>query len=295
MHDYGMAFLKYLYSKCKADLPHIELMEILRGDYNIDVQCRINGEEVILIEDKVGTKEHSNQLNRYKEILVQQKFAKILPVYIQTGDQGNYSSVWNVGYTVVTRRDLLVFFHDHAELQAQLKNQILDDFIEHLTEMEAVVQSYLSLPISKWHGGSWSGFYTALQERLDDGEWDYVSNRSGGFMGFWWHYLSNNDGDQYLQLEEGRLCIKIDGDTAEDCRAVMYKYREHFIKEGQKNGIDIISPTRLRAGVYTTVAVLAGEYRICNSDGIIDMDATVQKLKQMTAFLDSAMAVMNQQ
>ena len=75
----------------------------------------------------------------------------------------------------------------------------------------------------------------------------------------------------------------------------MYQYREHFIKEGQKNGIDIISPNRRRAGVYTTVAVLSGEYRVCNSDDIIDMDATVQKLKQMTIFLDSAMAVMNQQ
>lgn len=295
MHDYGIAFLKYLYNICKADLPYIASLAISQQQDYIDVQCRINGEEVLLIEDKVGTQQHSEQLSRYKDTLVQQGFAKIHPVYIQTGDQCDYSSVLNDGYAVVTRKDLLGFFHDHAELQAQLKNQILDDYVEYMTEIEANVQSYLSLPISEWHGGSWTGFYQALQERLEDGKWGYVPNPSGGFMGFWWNFLHKGDIDQYLQLEQDRLCFKIWGNTATDCRAVMYQYREHFIREGQKNSIDIISPNRLRAGVYTTVAVLAGDYRICNSDGIIDMDATVQKLKQMTAFQDSAMAVMNQQ
>jgi len=110
MHEYGMKFIQFLYDKCKLAIPRINTVEVVQQDAYVDVQCRINhNEDVILIEDKAGTVQHSDQLLRYKTELTGRGYARILPFYIQTRDQSDYSAVEKDGYTVVTRSDLLTF------------------------------------------------------------------------------------------------------------------------------------------------------------------------------------------
>ena len=290
MHEYGMKFIQFLYDKCKHAIPRINTIEVVQQDAHIDVQCRINhNEDVLLIEDKAGTVQHSDQLPRYKAELMGRGYVRVLPFYIQTRDQSDYSAAEEAGYTVITRRDLLAFFEANKAIQKQADNQILDDYIEYLSEIEDRTQSYKTLALSDWHWDSWIGFYQALQARMGGGRWGYVANPAGGFLGFWWQFRHNKDCEQYLQLEQEKLCFKIDGETKERCRKVMYQYRDHLVQEGKKEGYDIIKPARLRAGEYMTVAIYNGDYRECNSDGRINMDATVQRLKSLSNFLDSAM------
>ena len=42
------------------------------------------------------------------------------------------------------------------------------------------------------------------------GEWAYVSNPRGGFIGFWWHWKTDANCKQYIQLEHEKLCFKIE-------------------------------------------------------------------------------------
>lgn len=289
MHEYGVKFIRFIFDLCGETVKNINSLEVIKQGGHIDIQCRINGDTVILIEDKVGTKQHSDQLARYRKLLDGREFSSIIPLYIKTRDQSDYEAVKNEGYSVITRADLLDFFHANSEMQRRANNHILNDFVSYMEEIEESVLSYRSLPPEKWHWNSWIGFYQDLQRRLREGHWDYVANPSGGFLGYWWHFIGNKDGEQYLQLEEAKLCFKIDGDTQEQCRSVMYEYRDHFIEEGKKRGINIIAPQRLRAGRYTTVAVLGQDYRVCGQDGVIDMDATVAYLSRLTSFLDQAM------
>ena len=91
LHEVGTRFVNFLYTCCDKKLPgEIQRCQVIKQDGHIDVQCQINSQDVILIEDKVGTKQHSDQLRRYQEQL-QHSGLTILPVYIQTGDQCDYS------------------------------------------------------------------------------------------------------------------------------------------------------------------------------------------------------------
>ena len=290
LHDYSLKFLKFLYEKSQRALPRLKSFSVVKQDANIDIYCLINQKTVLLIEDKVGTQEHDDQLRRYLDEMKNRGYTEINPFYVQTGDQSNYEDVNKAGYTVITRKDLLAFFNENKTSQDEINNQILNDYVDYLLEKEARVQSYKVLPLNDWHYESWIGFYQSLQERLGEGKWDYVPNAAGGFLGFWWHFGGNEDHEHYLQLEQERgLCFKIDGNSVEDNRKVMYQYRDHLVKEGPKYGVDVENPTRLRAGIYTTVAVLGEDYRKCNFDGTINMNATVGFLKALGAFLDLAM------
>ena len=68
--------------------------KILRQERSIDVLARIDGEHVLLIEDKTGTKDHGKQLQRYYDDVLGggTKFGKVPerylhPVYLKTGNQ----------------------------------------------------------------------------------------------------------------------------------------------------------------------------------------------------------------
>jgi len=108
MHQYAQNFLRFLYKKANVEFPTIASLKVILQVNNIDIQCRINDNTVLLIEDKVNTKQHSEQLRRYRETLEQENFLQIIPFYIQTGDQSDYSSVINDGYNIITRHDLLL-------------------------------------------------------------------------------------------------------------------------------------------------------------------------------------------
>ena len=293
MYEYGTNFIQFLYGKLGLESPVISSLHAYKQDARIDIVCNIHDNEALLIEDKVGTKQHDDQLKRYRGEMAGRGYQQVHPLYIQTGEQCDYAPVIEAGYTVITRKDLLTFFSNNAELQKQANNQILNDYVDYLTEIEEDVQSYKTLPLQDWTYRGWLGFYQALQDELEEGGWDYVANPAGGFMGFWWHWLKNDECYPYLQLEEGKLCFKISGENAQECRSLMYGYRDYLVKKGEEKGLNILPPAKLRAGAYTTVAILGKDYRICKDNDRIDMEATINYLKGITSFFDDVMKDFN--
>lgn len=202
------SLLKAFFSKHNKEFPKIiESLEIKKQYKNIDILVIINGKIVIPIEDKLHTKEHSNQLANYLQALENEGYTKeqTFPIYLQTGEQGNYENVINAGFLPFLRAELIQVLKSCAEI----RNDILIDYREHLEKIESDVQSFRSLKLADWHWHSWQGFYSNLQQRLDVINWDYVANKGGGFLGLWWHWNEEDGCDQYLQLEQSKLCFKI--------------------------------------------------------------------------------------
>lgn len=284
--------LSYHYGYTNHSIPmQINSVEIQKQKANIDILCIINGDTPILIEDKTGTQQHSDQLSRYKELLVQMGFQikKAIFVYIQTGDQSNYREIVQNNYCLVKRQHLLEIFESEAGKQACLKSDILRDFARYLQEIEEDVQSYANKPLKDWYKNSnlWRGFYSALQYRFLDGEWDYVPNPSGGFLGFWWHQVFDGKCIQYLQLEEDKLCFKIDVEKHEE-RAELRNFWYDKIKEKSQNfGLTIKRPKRFGNGQYMTVAILDQEYRVVNCNQILDIEETIKILNESAKLLDA--------
>lgn len=292
MHICGRAFLNtVLLGGTGKSLPN-ECQVVVKRQYkSIDVFCRIDDDFAIIIEDKIWTKEHSDQLTRYREEIIAEGYAedKIVGIYLKPFEQSDLSSIEKAGYRIVDREKLLAFFRLPQTQDAMRGNAILADFAENIAQIEQAVASYLTKPLADWDWRSWVGFFVALQGHIN-GQWDYVPNPSGGFMGFWWGFEWVDGGEVYLQLEENRACFKATVYDMKDAEELKWRWNTAFKDAGAALGIDVVHPSRLRKGGYMTVAVLNGDSRVAKPDGTLDMEATLSRLETMEKVLAYAIA-----
>lgn len=293
LHACGVAMIQTFFEKHSKPFPaEIRTVEVKKQDENIDVLCIVNGEYPIIIEDKTLTINHGNQLANYMERIEKRIDAKgnslykkenIIPIYFKTYDQASYKNIIDTNkYQAFTRTDFLSILNGGNELG--IDNAIFNDFREHLMLIESRVQSYLTLDPNQWKSQSWVGFYSKLQQELGVGHWNYVSNPTGGFMGFWWGL---GQGKPYLQLEHGKLCFKIKAvdDSTAKRKSMRNKWYALIKSQCTDFGIELEKPTRFGNGNYMTVIVAKEDYRHKNNEGNLDFNATVEHLRKMSAFM----------
>jgi hypothetical protein len=264
----------------------IEELKIKKQYKGMDVVIEINKIHAILIEDKVHAKHHGDQLARYAEKLKEKYEEKnVSLIYFKTGDQSNYQEAEEHRYQVFKRKCFLEILKEG--INNGIKNDIYLDYYTYLNALEDAVNSYESLPIEDWDKepgwNPWKGFYTKLQERLNDGNWDYVSQRDGGFLGFWWCFKKQQyDGAEYecyLQFENSKLCFKLHVEEKERAKDIKNLCRDKLAPKAEEYRLEIVSSRRV--GKYMTLAYLKEDIRQVKEDGTIDMDATVTELKKM--------------
>lgn len=290
LHRCARKFISIVFDKHSKLMPSdITSIEITKQDKHIDVLCIINNEYPILIEDKTSTNHHSGQLKRYLNEIENRNFetANILPIYFKTEEQSCYSKILENGYEPFLRNEMIAVLDMYVGA-----NQILIDYRNHLLKITNKVDSYLHLPISEWEWHSWIGFYTRLKFELNTGNWDYVANPSGGFLGFWWHWHGDSKCEQYLQLEEDKLCFKIWVDENENKREL--RSRWHSIIKNNSTGFSELSiqkPTRFGSGKFMTVCVNKDDYRVTDAENKIDFEKTVKLLKSAESLLTLSQSV----
>jgi len=284
LHECATGLIRVFFEKHKLSAPPtIEQVEVRKQDNNIDVLCIINLKYPIIIEDKTGTKHHSNQLSRYLEDIKGRDYEEknIIPIYFKTEDQASYSDVVKNGYQPFLREDFLRVLNAYKGT-----NAILVDYRNYLQSITDKIESYKSIELSKWGWYSWVGFYLELQKRLGDGYWDYVANPNGGFLGFWWHFQGNGECEQYLQLEQDKFCFKIWVKNEDQRRSLRSKWHKTIKNQAENIQLNLVKPIRFGNGEYMTVCVFNGEYRK-TTDGIIDMDATIAQFRKAEELLKS--------
>ena len=297
VRDLSLAFLRKAFEMNDVPFPVDFSIHVERQYKNIDVFAVMNvkGDEkyAVILEDKIHTVDHDNQLKRYREEIEKEgKYSQIVCLYCKTGDQSCHKSVDEAGYAYFDRRLMLDLINTMERNQIR-ENAIVRDFVVHLNTMENLVSQYGNNAIKNWDWNDWKGFFMALQreETKHDGNWDYVPNASGGFMGFWWHWrlIENGQAHVYLQLEEGKACFKVECGKM-DSDELKWKWHEKIIKAAQSKGIGAKKPNVMRKGYWMTVAVLDTEYRVVTPDGKLDFPKTLDKLHDMEQVLDAAVA-----
>jgi hypothetical protein len=153
----------------------------------IDIWAEVNDTHLVIIEDKVGTGEHSDQLGRYRQIgedWCREHLRALVCVYIKTqSDSGpNLRRVAEQGYAVLDRRDLLRLL-DAREVESDIFN----DFQDRLREIELSESQFTGKPVGTWDGNDWKGLYQALEAAGVVERWEFVNNPNGGF----WNALLN--------------------------------------------------------------------------------------------------------
>lgn len=284
LNKVATSVLALLFDKAGKILPtSIDTIVVQRQVSNIDILCVLNDTYCVLIEDKVGSVQHSDQLTRYTQFILNehsQTFEedKIIPIYLQTHDQSSYQKVVKDGFYPVVRKDLLDVF-DSEQNEALKYSDIYTNFYDHIQSIESAVQRFKSQPVAEWGKRAWTGFFQYLQAQLGEGNWKYVANKSGGFMGFWTFKHRVNDVDVYLLLEQDKICFKVSVPSKDGRSTTRNKFYKLFVAQAANFDLKITKPKRFGSGRHMTFAVLDTDVFNINNSSPVDLQK-VEKLME---------------
>ena len=288
MHKVGVKFVQLLLNK-EADF-EIHSINVGRQWKNIDIWAEINENILLIIEDKVETSEHSNQLERYKETALEEygdSDIQIYCTYVKTGNETNVilENIRAKGYNTIERSSILECIKNESD-----SHPLLKDYYNHLLKFERATSAFKIDPITKWDWYAWQGFYKELEKFLHKSNWSYVANPSGGFLAMWWHFEETDDVEIYLQFEQSKLCFKIVADNVEDRTAVRWKYH-NLLMELSSNYPEIKRPDRFGSGTYMTIAnVDINELLV---DGFLDLEKLVERLHEYELLVSKCAEIAN--
>ena len=181
----------------------------------------------VIIEDKVGTGLHSNQIERYRELIseknknINEGKALIKTVYYKIYDEDNTERLKENGVDVIFEREkILELFERYKD---NIKDSIFRNYYDYLSNIEIDVNSYVEKNLEDWNSNCYIGFFKKLKNeekilkhadgRKKDCSWGYVNNSSGGFMGMWWFPLKMEEVSQVtkkFQLWQNQLGLNND-------------------------------------------------------------------------------------
>ena len=286
LHEAGMDLIRLLSAEKKDRLPEkFNSVKIHKQLEHIDVLCTINEEEddrtAILIEDKKGTREHSDQLQRYKKLLEKDyPDDRIIPVYVQTGDQNDYIEARKQEYSVILRPDLLNCLERHTTARGE--SDVLDGFLQRLRHIEDDVESWKETEPKDWSRNAPKGFYMELQRQLR-GWWGYVPNPRGGFLSYVPEFGTTVDGVKlYIHIENAKkLCFRIKiGSNNDNRKTLRFRWFDSIMDRCKQQGIPARKPARFGSGSNMTIAEVEQDDWLVVRDGRVDVAMTVEKIQK---------------
>jgi hypothetical protein len=262
---------------------------------NIDVWVEINNKYFLIIEDKIDSGQHSNQLIRYKEIAKsycnKNNFHEPICIYLKTGNESLHSlnKVVDQDYKIFNRIEFLNILESYTSID----NNIFLDFKERLIRLEKANYQFENKKIKDWNGNDWQGFFQFLEIEYGNINWHYVNNPNGGF---WNAVLTWDNWDicpAYIQLEQDKLCFKVsthpadvkleEGITRQYARNSFY---ELIMSNKNKYGLqEIKKPQRFGNGNYMTSAIVEGKFWLGNTEECINKYQVIENLNQYKKFI----------
>ena len=310
LHSLGTELLRSLLQTQEVDLPRIETLCTETQVNRIDIVVQINAGEdgiLLLIEDKVNTQEHSDQIERYIEAAEQEysgKYACLVAVYLKTGNESKASLPDEDICGRFLRRDLLGVLNGFQDTG----NVIVDDFRTYLQNWEDETNRWKSASYGDWAWTQWEGFYTEIERRWGgDCGWGYVPNSAGGFLGCWlgFTYIGTESryADLYMQIhhDPSVLTVRLGSGTAMDkVRApFMYQVLETLYEE-TSDDICIEKAGTFKGGSTAAVANVTfdeeqGPWVAVDPNGAVNMDATIGRLRRLDELLQKVATRLTEQ
>ncbi|GJH19075.1 PD-(D/E)XK nuclease family protein [Caballeronia novacaledonica] len=296
----GHAFLSAIFAKddTASPPPQIRSVKVRRQVQSIDILVEVNESIAIVLEDKVGTTEHSDQLARYRKVVAKRGYGeegkRIILIYLQTGNQCTYKQVRDAGYHVFSRLDLLALLEGPVGSFAQDRSDIVLDFTRRLRRIEAEVQSYKELAYKDWTANARMGFLMALQQAFPSARWRYVANKGGGLFAFFWGgKKAEEDVKLYLQVEASTarlgLCVKLDTTRKEDLKVLRKKWHKVILALAPSLELEATRPSKFGSGKTMTVATFR-DFPILDAQGRVDVPMICDLMGRAENLLDVCLA-----
>ena len=121
----------------------------------------------VIIEDKVGTGLHSNQIERYRELIseknknINEGKALVKTVYYKIYDEDNMERLKENGVDVIFgRKDILEL---SKKYENSIDNVIFKNYYDYLSNIEEDINSYEKKKLEDWNSNCYIGFFKKLK------------------------------------------------------------------------------------------------------------------------------------
>lgn len=261
-----------------------------KQENHIDVFAIINEKYALLVEDKTNTSEHGNQIKRYSEwVKKQDKYSnlELHCVYYKSGNESKHKlnclkakyaeDLQESSFRIIGKEAVLDTLHKTSS-----NNAILLDYIDKLDNLQERTNAFKTVSYKKWDWEAWQGFYLSLEDKLGKGDWGYVANPSGGFLGYWWHWCPlaiDSTIELYLQFEQDKLCIKAYSKAE---TKPLLSWTDQIVDNAKSNNLPVTPPGKRRIGKTMTLAVVQLDYLL---DVPLNLESTVKKLIVLASFV----------
>ena len=225
-----------------------EILEIRKQYLDIDVLA-VTSSHLLIVEDKTGTKEHSNQIVKYVQALENSAFSsgrKIKVCYLKTLDyvRSYKSSDENIlpqcDCCSLRRKDMLDLLKTNPE-----NNLIFESFYNRLDSIEKRIKNCDDTEIRTWCKEKWFDY---LNSALSGHNFniDWVNNARGGFYACYFDWVNCGNGENYKQIEisfndgvtsEVKLCFKFASDNNEitlNSKSLIKDLQDAIVPKGYK-------------------------------------------------------------
>ena len=297
MHALGRALLNALVSSHPARKDwapeKVTTVEVEAQEKHVDVCAEItteDGKVFLIVEDKIHTSEHSDQIRRYVERAKSDyEETEIVPVYVKTGNESpNYHRI-SIPCGRVFRSDLLAVLNDHRET----RNRIVDDFRTHWQEFEDWTQKWRAWPMARWKDGQIEGYYLALegtplgsQERW---KWGVDTKGHEQVLNFWTDDTSIHGVQVRLEISNAAKMMIQAHQHGRDrlSRETLDHLKKVFAtREGLSIGMGLtLQRARTKAGSWWPRPVQIHGLPKLDEDDIINFDETVKRICRVRDFI----------
>lgn len=264
LHSFSRSVLSDFFELTDKKLSGVQRVEVKTQYRNIDVLILVTDQSgkqwAVIVENKMHTREHSDQLNRYREnIHKDEKLeditdTQILGIYYKMWEQSDMRRVNKSEFSHFGRKHMLRLLDEKYETGT---SDIVDQYQVYLEKMQENLDAYKTKQVKDWTGTQWTGFYSKLKQDLNDGDFGYVPNPSGGFMGYWFGYENiGGESSLYLQSEQSKFCFKIHIKEKERRKAARNFWHRAVIEAGTEAGLEVVKPRVMRTGRWFTIGVI---------------------------------------
>lgn len=287
-YKFARFFIHKLFEKLGIEKIEINSLEIKKQFMGIDILLIINENLYIIIEDKTFTSERENQMNGYREKVINHCKAleqNVYCIYYKTGDESYTNTLLirdRTNIETLLREEIIEIFEKYEG-----SNIIFEDYLTNLKDIQNERQNFKTKNL-KNESFTWSeivGFYNELDKAFvrlklagimpkDIGfNWGYVANQNGGFMCYnFENVLDFEDYGYYLQLECNSENMKFAFKVWSDKKDISLLYKGlDILKENY--GDRIQKPSRFARGTWMTQAIIK-DYLVINEMDLIDIDKT---------------------
>lgn len=192
------------------------------------------------------------------------------------------------GFPLIDRRDLLRLFSSPVGVRAEVESDTYSDFKKYLLQLENEAQGFLRMPPAVWKWTQWVGYCHDLYMRFGNGRRgrfvDLIARTSHEFFDMGHQVVDG--GILFLRIDDKhQLSFMLQIEKLEERRKWLAYWQDKVFAISKQLGLEIVRPRCVGAEKDVVLATLAQSYMALQDDGLVDVQATSDKISSVSVLL----------